>query len=111
MEQFIVSNWHIILPVISAIFSYLVGLKSKRIKLRESEYLAKQKMLETYQLEFNIKDEMLEKLKKDYISQENRFLKSLELVEQQNKRLAQIIEKQKKVIENYEKKYGNIQVS
>ncbi|CAM1359134.1 hypothetical protein TPENAI_10267 [Tenacibaculum litopenaei] len=116
LYDFLQKNWQAIANMIGAIFIFLLGRKSRRIKGKEAEFLAYEKKLENYKLEFDIKSEMLENLKRDYDNRASYLEKNLNKVVENNKELSAIIKEQhsiidshKKLIAKYIQKFGTIE--
>lgn len=104
MPGFLKENWQAIVNTIGAIVIFFLGWKTRKATAKEVEFLAYKKKLETYELEFEMKTEMLENLKKDY---EDRFAfieNHLTKVKDINKKLQNIIEDQNLMISKYEQK-------
>ncbi|CAM1355845.1 hypothetical protein [Tenacibaculum halocynthiae] len=104
MAVFVKENWQAIVNTIGAIVIFFLGWKTRKTTAKEVEFLAYKKKLETYEMEFEMKTEMLENLKKDY---EDRFAfieSHLTKVKEINKKLRNIIEGQDKMLSKYEQK-------
>ncbi len=113
--SFIEKNWHSIVNTLGAILVFFIGRKTRKRKEKEADFLAYQTKINTYDLEFELKAEMLENLRKDYESRYEFLDNNLRKVEEQNKKLVTILESQSKIINqqneiiaNYELKFGKI---
>ncbi|MFL0077022.1 hypothetical protein V3A08_07485 [Tenacibaculum maritimum] len=123
MLDFLIENWEAISKGMAAIFIFFIGRKTRKIKGKEIELLAYEKKLENYNLEFEIKSQMLESLKKDFDNRADYLLERNEKLEKNNKKLDTIIEQQEEIIQRqnkiiisqtniilrYEQKFGKIE--
>ncbi|MDB0601333.1 hypothetical protein PL373_09265 [Tenacibaculum maritimum] len=124
-KTFLFENGIMILQMIGAVFIFLLGRKSRKVKDKEAEFLAYEKKLENYKLEFDIKSQMLENLKNDYDDRGAFLEKNLDKVKAINKELSAIITDNKKVITRqskvidtlneinlkYEQKFGTLETN
>lgn len=103
MIEFFINNWQPISNTIGAIFIFLIGRKSRRIKGQEAETILSKKELENYKLEFEIKSQMLDNLKKDFDERADFLVERNEKLESNIKKLDLIIEQQEGIIQRQSK--------
>ena len=123
--EFLMNNWQPIAHMIGGVLIFILGRKTRKVSEKEAEFLAYEKKLENYQLEFEIKSQMLENLKNDYdgrtdylknhvVELEKNNLKLDTIIEQQEdiiQRQNKIIASQRGVILRYEQKFGTLETT
>lgn len=107
--DFLLNNWETIAKMVGAAFLFLLGRKSRKVNYKEAEFLAYMKKLETYELEFSLKTDMLESLKKDYESRYVMMEKNLAKAVTQNHKSESIIKSLENTIAQYEQKFGTLE--
>ncbi|MFD0992375.1 hypothetical protein [Tenacibaculum geojense] len=121
--DYLLQNWQPIAGTLGSILMFFLGKKTRVTHQREAEFLAYEKKLENYRLEFEIKSQMLENLKKDYHGRTDFLKDHVAEVEKINKQLDAIIEQQEDIIKRqniiiasqkqkitqYEQKFGTLE--